>query len=145
MLHQDQAEYPQACQCYEQSLEMAQELGDRAGVARSLLQLGILHQAQREYPQARQHYEQSLEIERELGDRVGVARCLGQMGLQEEQEGHLERAVAALVAAFVCFQQLGMPEQNLAGRALAGLRQKMGVQAFDAAVQAAQRSQGATG
>lgn len=40
MLHQDRGEYGEALRYYEQSLRIAEELGDRVGVARSLHQLG---------------------------------------------------------------------------------------------------------
>src|SRR5262249_16933573 len=73
MMLQARGEYGEALQRYEQSLRITEELGDRAGIARSLYQLGRLHQARGEYGEALQRYEQSLRIKEELGDRAGIA------------------------------------------------------------------------
>ena len=67
MLHQQQGEYPQARQRYAQALEIAQELGDRRGVASSLAQLGTLCEQQDQLPQAVTCLAQALVIFSDLG------------------------------------------------------------------------------
>jgi tetratricopeptide (TPR) repeat protein len=137
MLHQAQGEYGRARERYQQALATFEELDDRAGVAASLHQLGMLHQGQGEYKRARERYEQALATFEELGDQANVARSLAQMGLLLEQEGQMGRAVAALAQALVLFEQLGAPERELARHHLARLREKMGAEAFEAALQEA--------
>ena len=136
-LHQDQGEYEQARELYEQSLAIQQEIGNRSGVANTLHQLGNLHYDQGEYEQARKLYEQSLAIMQEIGDRSGMASSLGQLGLLNEAVGKLAEAVAVLVPAFILFKQLASPNIEIARAALARLREKMGEETFNTAVQAA--------
>src|SRR5438128_11571042 len=52
MLAQEQGDYPEARRLYQQSLQMGEQLGDLAGQARSLGQLGILAFAQGDFEQA---------------------------------------------------------------------------------------------
>jgi len=79
-LHESLGDYNQARRLYEESLHIAEELGDRAGVARVLHNLGVLAQQQGDYGQAWQFYEESLRIKEELGNRAGVATTLHQLG-----------------------------------------------------------------
>ena len=44
MLHQDQGEYPQALDFYQRSLKIEEEIGNRAGLALSLGQMGLLYE-----------------------------------------------------------------------------------------------------
>ncbi len=136
-LHQAQGEYDRARQRYEQSLAIKRDLGDRAGVASSLHNLGALHQAQSEYGWARQRYEQSLAIKQDLGDRAGVARSLHQLGRLFEQDGDYIQAVRHAAQAFAILNELGSPDRDVASRTLARLRDKMGEEAFDKALQQA--------
>ena len=79
-LHESLGDYSQARRLYEESLHIAEELGDRAGVARVLHNLGVLAQQQGDYGQARHLYQESLRIAEELGDRAGVATTLHGLG-----------------------------------------------------------------
>jgi hypothetical protein len=55
MIHQDRGEYEAALQQYERSLKIKEELGDRAGVARSRGQIGQLFTQLGRYPEAFGH------------------------------------------------------------------------------------------
>jgi hypothetical protein len=137
ILHQLQGEYKRALELQERSLLILQEIGDKRGVAICLHQLGVLHHDQGEYGQARARYKESLAIKEELGDRAGVASSLAQMGLLFEQEDEAAQAVVMLAQALVLFEQLGSPAREQARRDLARLREKMGAEAFEAALEAA--------
>jgi tetratricopeptide (TPR) repeat protein len=73
-------DYGEARNLYQQSLEIAQELGDKSGVSRSLHNLGMLAQDTGDYDEARNLYQQSLEIAQELGDGSGVSKSLHKLG-----------------------------------------------------------------
>jgi tetratricopeptide (TPR) repeat protein len=133
-LHQAQGDYAPARERYQQSLAISQELGDRAGMAASLHQLGMLHQLQGEYGPARERYQQALAIVQELGNQAGIATSLGQIGLLDEKEGRLAQATVALAQALALFEKLGAPQHGQARRDLAHLREKMGEEAFRAAL-----------
>ena len=64
---------------YGQSLDIFEELGNRAGMALTLHELGRLAQATGDLAEARRLYGQSLEIAEELGNRAGMASTLGQL------------------------------------------------------------------
>lgn len=134
-VHRGLGEYKRAYEYYKQALAINRKLGDRPGVARNLHGLGVVHQNQGEYELAREHYEQALVIFQELGDQLGVAGCVGQIGRLYEDEGNFIMAVQAMMQAFVSFQQLGAPEQQIAEQNLARLREKMGKQAFNEALE----------
>ena len=139
-LHQGQREYAQARERYEQALAIFEELGDRDSAARSLGGLGMLDYLQGEYGRARERYEQALTTFQELGDWDGVARSLAHRGLLFEREGDLAQATATLAHALAILEQLGSSERDLARRDLARLREKMGREPFEAALQEAAAS-----
>ena len=91
-LHESLGDYGQARQFYQESLRIAEELGDRAGVARVLHNLGVLAQQQGDYGQAWQFYQESLRIEEELGDRAGVAQTLHNLGVLAQDTGDYGQA-----------------------------------------------------
>jgi tetratricopeptide (TPR) repeat protein len=73
---------------------MMEELGNRAGVAVLLHDLGILHQRRGEYAESLARYEQSLQISEELGDRNGIAHSLHQLGTLQQLRGEYAAALA---------------------------------------------------
>ncbi|MFZ5918472.1 MAG: tetratricopeptide repeat protein [Chloroflexota bacterium] len=104
---QAQGDYPAARRLYGQSLEMAQQLGDRAGVATSLHELGVLAQATGDYPEARRLYQASLEILQQLGDRAGVATSLHELGRLAQATGDYPEARRLYGQSLEIEQQLG--------------------------------------
>ena len=77
---QDRGEYDQALDWYRQSLAIDEQLGDRAGMATSYHQLGMVAQQRGEYDQALDWYRQALAIFEQLGDRAGMATSYHQLG-----------------------------------------------------------------
>lgn len=63
----------EASRLYQQSLEIAEKLGNQSGIASSLHQLGIIAQEQGDYATARRLYQRSLEIKEKLGNQAGIA------------------------------------------------------------------------
>ncbi|WP_273120863.1 tetratricopeptide repeat protein, partial [Actinomyces dentalis] len=59
---------------YEQSLHIEEELGNRAGIATTHGQLGVLAQDRGDYDTARTQYQRALAIFEELGNRVNIAK-----------------------------------------------------------------------
>ena len=73
--------YDEALAWYRRSLALAEELGDRAGMARSYHQLGIIAEERGAYDEALAWYRRSLALEEELGDRAGMASSYHQLGM----------------------------------------------------------------
>jgi tetratricopeptide (TPR) repeat protein len=76
------------------SLTIAQELGDRAGVAACYHQLGMLAQDRGDYDTAEQRYQAALAINEEIGKQAGAARTLSQLGILRTDQGRAADAVA---------------------------------------------------
>jgi len=131
VLAQDTGDYGQARQFYQESLRIAEELGDRAGVAQTLHQLGMLAQDTGDYGQARRLYEESLRIKEELGNRAGVAISLGQLGRLAELEGNYRVAVRLWAVALATFEELHSPNRDIVLGWFARLREQLGEERFE--------------
>jgi len=84
--------YELAEKLYRESLEIAQSLKDKEGIARSLHQLGIIHQLRGAYEEAEKLYRESLEIKKSLKDKEGIAASLHQLGIIHQLRGAYEEA-----------------------------------------------------
>lgn len=73
--------YKEAITAYQQSLEMAREIGDRHGAACSLHSLGNAYKSLGQYDRAIELYQQSLEVFREVGNRHYEANALATKAL----------------------------------------------------------------
>ncbi len=107
ILAQAQGDYPEARRLYEESLRLAEQLGDRAGVAKSLHQLGMLAQAQGDYPEARRLYEQAAETFRDLGALREQAAVLHQLGMLAQAQGDYPEARRLYEESLRLAEQLG--------------------------------------
>ncbi len=91
----------------EASLTLAQEIGDRMGLAWSLHMHGLMAQAQGDYAQAVVRSEQSLRLYREMGDRWGMAASLLNLGNVMRSQGRYEQATAYYDESRMVFQEAG--------------------------------------
>jgi tetratricopeptide (TPR) repeat protein len=106
---QKRGEYGEAMQRCEQSLRIAEELSDRAGIVRSEHLLGVLHQARGEYGEAQQRYEQSLRIAQELGDQIAIAGSMHQIGNLHHLRGEYSVALQHYEQSLRIEENLGDP------------------------------------
>jgi hypothetical protein len=93
----------------DESLAIRRQLGDKAGIAISLSDLGLVAYSQGDYVAVRSLYEESLAIRREIGETWGIARSLvglgglaaatGRTHTQAERGARLLGAVEALLGA----------------------------------------------
>ena len=93
VLAHDRGEFDRALECYRRSLAVAEEVGDRTGMAASLHQLGVLAHNRGELGQAVEFSRRSLALHEETGDRLGVAAGYGQLGVLAHDRGELGQAV----------------------------------------------------
>ena len=84
--------YAQAREMHEQSKAMAEETGNREGVAKACGNLGDCYRSTGDYGRAREMFEQEKTISEELGDRVGVATACGNLGTCYRSAGDYVRA-----------------------------------------------------
>ena len=107
ILAQHRGDLDQALDWYRQELAICEQLGDRAGMARSYHQLATVVQAQGEYDQALDWYRQSLTINEQLGNRAGMATSYGQLGILAHQRGDLDQALDWYRQQLAISEQLG--------------------------------------
>lgn len=92
VIAQWQGKYADARKYHENSLELAQDLGDMAGFAKSLAGLGLVAEEQDEYDDAREYHEASLKLDRDLGNTAGISRSLTNLGVVAQRQGEYEVA-----------------------------------------------------
>jgi non-specific serine/threonine protein kinase len=103
----DQGDFDEATRYLEESLTLAERLGDAQTAARSLRGLGILASNRSEFAAAETLFAAALERFRDLGDDPGIARCLNDLGLVAERQGDHDRAIA--------FQEEALPIARATG------------------------------
>jgi non-specific serine/threonine protein kinase len=114
-----------ACELLEEALGLYRGLGDEAGVAAVLVELGQTARAQGDSERAAALSEQSLELGRKLDEAKVVAIALNTLGHLERQRGDLESATGRYEESLALFRELGhawgiaYTLANLAGVALA--------------------------
>jgi len=89
------------------SLEGSRALGDKRGVAYSLIPLQMTALVRSDYALARASGEESLALGRELGDQVVQGFALHLLGSGHEMTGDLERAWSLQEQSCTLFQTLG--------------------------------------
>ncbi|MDX2217100.1 MAG: tetratricopeptide repeat protein [Oculatellaceae cyanobacterium bins.114] len=85
--------YPQAKLHYQQSLDLAKEVGDKQGQWKALNNLGNIFQSLGEYTEAISFLQETLALAQEIGDRRGEGNALGNLGLAYNSLGNYERAI----------------------------------------------------
>jgi tetratricopeptide (TPR) repeat protein len=88
---------------------MLREVSDRAGMARSLLDLGRLASDEGDHSRAHALYAESLRISRQLGRRWDVARVLEEMARSAAGLAAWERALRLAGGAAALRQRIGAP------------------------------------
>jgi tetratricopeptide (TPR) repeat protein len=113
---------------FEQSLNIAREIGNKPWEAKTLSQIGRYFHRLGDYVRAQIYYEQSLEIYRQVGNKLSESRVLSDTSLLYHHLGDDATAEQKSKAAFVIAEELNHPKylgQSLTqiGRAKAGLGQ----------------------
>ena len=107
MVLQSIGNYKEAEKYYTQSLKLAEELGDKQGIASSLHQLGNIQILQGNYKEAEEYYTQSLKLAEELGDKHGIAQSLHQLGVLQQYQGNYKEAEKYYTQSLELKEELG--------------------------------------
>ena len=106
-----QARYDEARVIYDESLTLADSLGDpvarRSARADALKGAGSTAAVQGQLAEARTLFEESLGLRRELGDKPGVAMLLNNQGIIARFQGDLEAASAMNEESLALFRECG--------------------------------------
>ena len=85
---------------------MREEIGDRAGMAESLHNIGIVHGNRGEWNEALRSLKQSQMIRNEMGDKLGQAETHWELGILYRKKGNLVEAELSMSQAVAIFQEL---------------------------------------
>ena len=88
-----QGNYAQALEQYQKSLRFQEEIGDKAGIAATLNNIGETHRSQGDQTKALKDFQKSLRIQEEIGNKTGIARSLNNLGIVHYGEGHYAKAL----------------------------------------------------
>jgi predicted ATPase/class 3 adenylate cyclase len=103
-----QSDFRTARSLLEEALAIFRQIGDRRGIAGTLIHLGNVALAHPDrQAAARSLYEESLAIHRELGDRPGTACCLANLGEVARNQGDDAAARTLFEEGLVTFRELG--------------------------------------
>ena len=87
-----QADYDAATSCFDESLAIWRQVGDRRGEGWALVALGMVTHGQGDLDGCRDELEEGLRLCREAKDAEGVTQALFQLGLVAAQQGRVEEA-----------------------------------------------------
>jgi tetratricopeptide (TPR) repeat protein len=100
-----------ALECYEQALPIRREVGDRAGEATTLNNIGLVYDNTGQPQQALDLYERALPIRREVGDRAGEAVTCFNIGMLLRQAfGRTVEAISYLERCVQIDAEIGHPD-----------------------------------
>jgi tetratricopeptide (TPR) repeat protein len=102
-----QSDYCRAEELHEQALALHRDLGDRWGVANTLLSLANVAAVKADYAKAALLSEEALERWREVGDTGPIAQALHNFALTLYWMGQFERAAALQTESLALRRQMG--------------------------------------
>jgi CHAT domain-containing protein/Tfp pilus assembly protein PilF len=86
---------------------IAEQIGDRAGMADTLINIGNVHFSQGALAQALEHYQKSLALSEALGDRAGVSAALNSVGNVHYNQGDYAQALEHYQKSLTLSEALG--------------------------------------
>lgn len=103
-VYRQQGAYPDAQMCYQQTLELSRQSGNKRGEAEALNNLGVIAFYQRNFAQALGYHQQALTIRRSIGDRTGEGISLMNLAQATRDAGDYSQAERYLNAALAIQQ-----------------------------------------
>lgn len=91
--HSGLGNFSSSSQYHEQSLKLAQTIGDKLSEAKALGNLGVAYKNLGQYERAINLQQQNLSIVRKIGNRQDEGTALGNLGIVYDRLGQYERAI----------------------------------------------------
>jgi tetratricopeptide (TPR) repeat protein len=101
------AEWGQASESFQKSLEVYEQLGDLAGLDRTYNNIGGIHYARGDYAAALGWYEKSVAICEKLGDPTRLAATYNNIGSIYDARGDYQVALELYEKSVAIFEKLG--------------------------------------
>ncbi|MFM9952022.1 MAG: tetratricopeptide repeat protein [Saprospiraceae bacterium] len=100
-------DYETALRYLEQSLAIAQQIGDRSGEGGTLSNISQIYATKGDYEMALRYLEQSLAIAQQIGNRLGEGTTLNNISQIYDAKGDYETALHYLEQSLAIAQQIG--------------------------------------
>jgi tetratricopeptide (TPR) repeat protein len=104
---QTSGEYDKILKMYEKSLKIFENLGDNAGIAKFLHNIGIIYLIKGEYALALEMFEKSLKINKKLKDMAGISKSLHNIGIIHQSKGEYALALEMFEKSLEIMKELG--------------------------------------
>ena len=125
MLMQQTGDYDTAAELYQQSLQIFEDLGNRAGMATSYGQLANLARVKGDSATAEKYYLQGMNIAEEIGDIVSMSIQMFNLALLYESQERFGEAVPLLEKSVAIAEHVGLPVVESRRKVLEGVRGKI--------------------
>ncbi|MGD1698310.1 tetratricopeptide repeat protein, partial [Dapis sp. BLCC M229] len=112
-------EYHKAIEYFQQSLQIAREIGDLSTEGKALGNLGNVYDSLGEYHKAIEYHQQDLQIAREIGNRSGEGIALGNLGNVYNSLGEYHKAMEYYQQSLQIAREIG--DLSTEGKALGSL------------------------
>jgi len=112
-VHTDKGDYDKALDCYERSLAIADELGNKRGNGMNLGNIGYVYWNKGDYDKAMDYYERALAIADELGDKHGMGYSLNNIGSVYYYKGDYKNAEEYLEKSLAIQKEIGLKKIEL--------------------------------
>ncbi len=97
----------EALRYYQQALPIREEVGDRAGLATTLNNIGAVYDNLGQRQEALRYYQRALPIQEEVGNRAELARTLNNIGLVYDNLGQRQEALSYYQRALPIYEEVG--------------------------------------
>ncbi len=84
--------YQKALELFTQAMQEKQQLGDKAGTAIALGNIGTLYMKQKKFAEAKKDLGQALAISQDIGDRAEMMECYDKLAYMDSMQGNFREA-----------------------------------------------------
>jgi len=100
-------DYPEALARFRLAQSIAEQIGDKAGIASALNNLGTVHYLQSNYALALEHLQKSLAMSEAIGDKAGIASTLRGIGNVHTRQADYAQALEHYEKSLAMSEALG--------------------------------------
>jgi len=116
----------EALRLYREALQMYDEAGDRAGLATTLTNIGVVYDGLGQRTEALAYYEKALPLREEVGDRAGESVTRYNIAMLYRAQGQLREAVHELQQVVAIDEQVHSPNLEADRAMLAQVEAELG-------------------
>ncbi len=100
-------ELDKALECFQQSLELKKQVGNKQDIAIALNNIGLIYHEKGNQDRALEYLQQSLELKKQVGNKQDIATALTNIGIIYREKGNLTRALEYFQEYLIIVKQIG--------------------------------------